>query len=78
MTNLEPGAPWWRFPIVWMALGGPAAVVVASLATAVLAVRGGDVPLHEGDAATQARTGSPAGTMTPATLARNHAATARR
>jgi hypothetical protein len=78
MTNPEPSAPWWRFPIVWMALGGPAAVVVASLATAVLAVRGGDVPLHDGNDTTQARTAPQAGTMTPATLARNHAATTRR
>jgi hypothetical protein len=30
--------PWWRFPIVWMVISGPAAVVVAALYTAYLAV----------------------------------------
>ncbi len=31
--------PWWRFPIVWMVIGGPLAVVVAALTTAVIAYR---------------------------------------
>ncbi len=26
--------PWWRLPIVWMVIGGPLVVVVASFATA--------------------------------------------
>jgi uncharacterized protein len=30
--------PWWRFPLVWMVLGGPAVVVVASFATLYLAI----------------------------------------
>ena len=25
--------PWWRLPIVWMVIGGPAVVVVAGFAT---------------------------------------------
>lgn len=29
---------WWRYPIVWMVISGPAAVVVASLYTAHLAI----------------------------------------
>ena len=28
---------WWRLPIVWMVIGGPAAVVVASFVTLALA-----------------------------------------
>jgi uncharacterized protein len=72
MTNPNPSAPWWRFPMVWLVIAGPAAVVVAGVVTAVIAVRGGDVPVREADAAPQART------MSPAALARNHAATARR
>lgn len=31
--------PWWRLPIVWMVIGGPAAVVVASIFTAGLAIK---------------------------------------
>jgi len=68
----KPALPWWRVPMVWLVIGGPALVVVASIATLVIAVREGDVPLHE-TAAPQA-----AETMTPATQARNHAAAPRR
>ena len=68
---LKPTLPWWRVPMVWLVVGGPALVVAASIATLVIAVRGGDVPLREA-AATKAET------MTPATQARNHAAAARR
>ncbi|MBH1986925.1 MAG: nitrogen fixation protein FixH [Burkholderiales bacterium] len=31
--------PWWRLPIVWMVIAGPAIVVVASLITVTLAVK---------------------------------------
>lgn len=34
-----PAEPWWRFPLVWMVIAGPAAVVVAGFATLWLAVR---------------------------------------
>ena len=67
----NPVLPWWRVPAVWLVIGGPALVVLASIATLVLAVRGGDVPLRQ--------TAEPqAATMTPATQARNHAAAPRR
>lgn len=59
----------WRIPALWIVVGGPAVVVVAAITTAVIAVRGGDVPLPTG-ARAQAET------MTPAAQARNHAATA--
>jgi hypothetical protein len=49
-TN-RPALPWWRVPLVWLVVGGPALVVLASIATAVIAVRGGDTPLHETAAA---------------------------
>jgi hypothetical protein len=68
---LKPSLPWWRVPTVWLVVGGPALVVVASLATAVIAVRGGDRPVREASA-------PQADTMTPAKQARNHAATPRR
>jgi uncharacterized protein len=70
MNHDMPRWPWWRVPAVWLVIGGPALVVVASIATLVLALRGGDVPL---------RTQAPeAGTLAPATQARNHAAAPRR
>jgi hypothetical protein len=67
----RPALPWWRVPIVWLVVGGPALVVVASFVTLFIAVRGGDTPLR---VSTQAR----ADAMTPATQARNHATTAPR
>lgn len=58
---------WWRLPIVWMVIGGPAVVVIASFATLALAL------LHP-DPVLEAR--PPAGTLDqPAVQARNHAAT---
>ena len=68
---LHPALPWWRVPTAWLMVGGPALVVLASIATLVIAVRGADVPLREA-AATQA------GALAPATQARNHAVTPRR
>jgi len=71
-TN-RPALPWWRVRMVWLVVGGPAVVVVASFVTLVLAVRGGDTPLLRESTAAQA-----AAPMTPATQARNHANAARR
>jgi hypothetical protein len=64
----RPTLPWWRVGMVWLVIGGPLAVVVASTATAVIAARGADtvevvdhhVPAEGADA--------------PAIQARNHAA----
>ncbi|HJV60740.1 MAG TPA: hypothetical protein VJ743_07320 [Albitalea sp.] len=69
--HLHPVLPWWRVRMVWLVIGGPALVVVASIATLVVAVRGGDKPLHETVAA-------PAGSLVPAAHARNHVVTPRR
>ena len=33
------GEPWWKFPLVWMVIAGPAIVVVAGFYTLWLAVR---------------------------------------
>lgn len=57
--------PWWRVKMMWLVLGGPAAVVVAGVATMVIAVRGADTVVT-----------SPQ--QQPAVQARNHAATPRR
>lgn len=59
--------PWWRYGIVWLVVGGPLAVVVAGIVTAVIAVRGADPVVVE-------RT-TQADAQAPAVQARNHAAT---
>jgi hypothetical protein len=66
--------PWWRVGMVWLVLGGPAVVVVASLVTAVVAYRGADEVLVNTPSARilPVRPTS----ETPAMTARNHAATA--
>lgn len=65
----ERGRPWWRYPIVWLVVGGPLAVVVASLITVGIAVRNVDPVLDT----------SPKGRVSqaemPAMQGRNHAAT---
>jgi hypothetical protein len=66
--NLQPRLPWWRVKTMWMVLGGPLAVVIAGVATAVIAVSAAD-PVLFADGA---------GASTPAVQARNHAAQPRR
>lgn len=34
--------PWWKYGLVWFVIAGPALVVVAAIATAVIAVREAD------------------------------------
>ncbi|MEO7245403.1 MAG: hypothetical protein ABIX12_09685 [Rubrivivax sp.] len=62
--------PWWREPMMWLVVGGPLSVVVASLVTAVIAVRYADPVLD-----TSAAPPSGADAQMPAMQARNHAAT---
>ena len=66
-ADAEPTVAWWRLPIVWMVVGGPAVVVVASFATLALAIRNPD-PVLKAPAITS-------GAQMPAVQARNHAAT---
>ena len=58
---------WYRLPIVWLVIGGPALVVVASFATLALAIMNPDPVLS-------APAGTSRGEM-PAVQGRNHAAT---
>lgn len=62
--------PWWRLPIVWMVIGGPAAVVVAGFATLAIAIRNPDPVITPPKAHSVAEQ--------PAVQARNHAATPQR
>ena len=41
--NMVPARrPWWREPMMWLVVGGPAVVVVAGITTAVIAIRNAD------------------------------------
>ena len=63
MPDAPKSSRWWREPMMWLVLGGPAAVVVAAIATAAIALHRPD-PVIKADA-----------TKPPAVQARNHAAT---
>jgi len=65
-------APWWRIGMVWLVIGGPLAVVVASLVTLVIAAAGADDVLP--DEVRQAGAARSSAEV-PAIQARNHAAT---
>ena len=45
---MTDSAPWWKHGFVWMVIAGPAMVVVAGIATLVIAVRSAD-PVVEAD-----------------------------
>lgn len=64
----DQNRPWWRYPIVWMVISGPAAVVVAAIFTAWIAVENVDPVLDT--SVNQVADPSEA----PAIKARNHAA----
>ena len=66
--STAPASPWWRVGMVWLVLGGPAAVVVAGIVTAVIAVRGAEPVLTSQE--------STKFSERPAVQGRNHAATA--
>jgi len=65
--------PWWRIGMVWLVLGGPLAVVVASLVTVAIAYEGAEEVLTR--PAPSLSTGD--APRLPAVQARNHAATPR-
>jgi hypothetical protein len=66
-SEADKNRPWWRYPIVWLVVGGPAAVVVASFFTMGLAIKHVDPVLDT--SAGQVNTPSQA----PAVQGRNHA-----
>jgi len=72
-----PCPPWWRFPLVWMVIGGPGVVVVASFVTLWLALGTPD-PVVDADSYRKGveinRTLVDKKLM-PAVAGRNHAAT---
>jgi hypothetical protein len=62
----------WRVPALWLVIGGPALVVLASFVTLAIAWHDADRPVREGAAAPSADS------MAPATQARNHVAASSR
>jgi len=62
--------PWYRLPIVWMVIGGPLVVVVASFATLAIALSYPDPVISAPPTASASEL--------PAVQARNHAATPNR
>lgn len=60
--------PWWREPTMWLVVGGPSLVVIASFVTLGLA-------LYYPDPVLDQKTDGQATTQVPAMKARNHAAT---
>ena len=63
MNDRSAARAWWREPMMWLVVGAPLAVVVASVVTAGIA-------WHRADPVIQADTTKP-----PAVQARNHVAT---
>ena len=78
------GRRWYREPMVWLVIGGPLSVVVASIASAVIAWKHIDpviIDPVQGRVHVQddmSRTGDPKDPLAPANRARNHAATPER
>ncbi len=70
-ASVKPeNTPWWRLPIVWMVIAGPAIVVVAALSTVGIAFTHVDPVLDTS-------VGQVKGVIDmPAMQARNHAANA--
>lgn len=79
----SPTRPWWREGMLWLVLGGPIVVVIASIATLIVAVRNPDPVLRTPSVKEAAQSGSAVGESAanadpsnlPALQARNHAAT---
>ena len=71
--------PWWRYRMVWLVIAGPLAVVIASLATAVVAWRHIDPIVTSagrfGPDDDVSSTADPKNPLAPAQKARNHVAT---
>jgi uncharacterized protein len=65
----QPSKPWYRYPIWWLVISGPAAVVVAGFATLAIAIAYPDPVIAPAPAAR--------GADLPAVQGRNHAASPR-
>jgi hypothetical protein len=77
MTNEQAAKAWWRYPLLWMVIGGPAVVVVASFVTFWLAWRSPDALVSENyyREGIQINRTLADKKLLPALAGRNHAAT---
>ena len=67
VSDADP-QPWWKYRMLWLVIGGPLAVVLASFVTLALAIRHPDPVLETTAVAKDAA-------HLPAMQGRNHAAT---
>ena len=75
----DGSAPWWKYPLLWMVIAGPACVVVAGFATLWIAIRTPDPVIaqdydHKGVQISRPLADKK---LMPALAGRNHAATPR-
>ena len=75
-TPLAPqqSEPWWKHGHLWMVIGGPLIVVVASFVTLYLAIRTPD-PVYTDRPGSRPADEAGQSQLAPAMQARNHAAT---
>ncbi|MDT8999172.1 hypothetical protein RQP53_07820 [Paucibacter sp. APW11] len=68
-------ASWWREKMMWLVVGGPSVVVVASFITLALALKFPDPVIEKSDRLSADSVTEQSAAMQPAVKARNHAAT---
>jgi len=76
--NIETKQPWWKFGYVWLVIGGPLAVVVASFVTLYLALNSPDPVIddyYRKGMEINKTLDAERDALAPAMQARNHAAT---
>lgn len=77
-ADLPGSGPWWRHPMMWLVVGGPSVVVIAAIATLMLAVTHPDPVVRSSSALDRSGVAAEApgeAAMSPAMKVRNHAAT---
>jgi hypothetical protein len=67
-----PSKAWWREPIMWLVVGGPAVVVVAGLATVGIAVKYPDPVLPRDAMSAPVSSGIDGAKDLPADVVRKH------
>lgn len=78
-SKSDASQTWWKNGYVWMVLGGPLVVVIASIATFFIAVRNPDtvldVTVKPAEIGAKAAAAPAEDAMVPAMVGRNHATT---
>lgn len=78
-SKSDASQAWWKNAYVWMVLGGPLAVIVASIVTFFIAARNPDAVLDvtakPAEMAPKGATAPAEDAMVPAMVGRNHATT---